>query len=197
MAEVGSARDRMVDAATVLFSERGYANVSLLEVVESAQVSRGSIYHHFPEGKAQLGIEVATAWRHELERQVLRIASRASSPEAFVRAYIRYLQNQLISTDFAAGCPMTGILANIGSAEGDPVRAEIAATFEAFRQAVAKVFVQKGVDARTAPRLATTIVSAFQGATIISRAVRNVNDFDALLEMVPVWFDRVEASAGS
>jgi AcrR family transcriptional regulator len=162
-------------------------------VVESAQVSRGSIYHHFPEGKAQLGIEVATAWRHELERQVLRFAARANTAEAFVKAYIRYMQNQLLTTDFTAGCPMTGMLVNIGSAESDPVRAEIGATFDAFRQAIAKVFVQKGIEPAEARRLAVTVVSALQGATIVSRATRTVSDFEDLLEMLPVWFDQPES----
>jgi TetR/AcrR family transcriptional repressor of lmrAB and yxaGH operons len=178
----------MVDAATLLFSERGYADVSLLEVVERANVSRGSIYHHFPEGKAQLGSEVATAWRHNLERQVLRLAARADTPEAFVRAYLVDVQRDLTESDFGTGCPMTGILANIGGAEGDPLRSEVGRTFDVWHQSIAAVFVQKGLEPERANRLAVAVVSSIQGAIIVSRATRTVSNFAAIISMLPIWF---------
>jgi hypothetical protein len=38
---------------------------------------------------------------------------------------------------------------------------------------------------------------ALQGATIVSRASRTVSDFDALIEMLPVWFDQRQARTAS
>ena len=42
------ARDAVVEAATQLFIERDYADVSTDEILERAGVSRGALYHHFP-----------------------------------------------------------------------------------------------------------------------------------------------------
>lgn len=40
-------RQRVLDAALVLFSERGYFNTAVPDLVERSGVSTGSIYHHF------------------------------------------------------------------------------------------------------------------------------------------------------
>jgi TetR/AcrR family transcriptional regulator, lmrAB and yxaGH operons repressor len=57
-------RDRMVQSAIVLLAKRGYQATSFSEVLTESEAPRGSIYHHFPEGKDQLiaaAIEVAGA----------------------------------------------------------------------------------------------------------------------------------------
>ncbi len=47
-------RERIVAAATELFSLRGYHGTGIAEVLEVAQVSRGSFYHHFEDKEAVL-----------------------------------------------------------------------------------------------------------------------------------------------
>jgi AcrR family transcriptional regulator len=47
-------RSRLIDAARDLFPERGYANVSVEDVVQRAGVTRGALYHQFPGGKEDL-----------------------------------------------------------------------------------------------------------------------------------------------
>lgn len=41
------ARERIVNAAAVLFREQGYAAVSLRQIASEAGVTTGSVYHHF------------------------------------------------------------------------------------------------------------------------------------------------------
>jgi AcrR family transcriptional regulator len=46
-------RRALIDAARTLFGEHGYAATSLDEVVASAKVTKGALYHHY-EGKQEL-----------------------------------------------------------------------------------------------------------------------------------------------
>ncbi|MGN6129876.1 MAG: TetR/AcrR family transcriptional regulator, partial [Nocardioidaceae bacterium] len=48
-----STRRALVDVATELFTERGYAGASLDEIVAGARVTKGALYHHF-SGKQAL-----------------------------------------------------------------------------------------------------------------------------------------------
>jgi AcrR family transcriptional regulator len=45
-------RQHLVDVATRLFAERGYEATSIEAVLEAADVSRGSLYHHFANKQA-------------------------------------------------------------------------------------------------------------------------------------------------
>ena len=48
-----STKRALVDVATELFTERGYAGTSLDEIVSGARVTKGALYHHF-SGKQAL-----------------------------------------------------------------------------------------------------------------------------------------------
>ena len=58
------ARERMIESAAALFSERGVDATAFSDVLEHSGAPRGSIYHHFPDGKAQLA-EEATRYAGE------------------------------------------------------------------------------------------------------------------------------------
>jgi TetR/AcrR family transcriptional repressor of lmrAB and yxaGH operons len=50
-------RASMVRSAASLISERGASATSFSDVLADSGAPRGSIYHHFPEGKRQLTLE--------------------------------------------------------------------------------------------------------------------------------------------
>jgi len=45
-------RTALLDEATALFAERGYAGTSLEDVASASQVTRGAVYHHFASKQA-------------------------------------------------------------------------------------------------------------------------------------------------
>jgi TetR/AcrR family transcriptional repressor of nem operon len=50
-------RDRLIDAAYELARRKGFDRTSVAEVMEAADVGKGSLYHHFPD-KDSLGLAV-------------------------------------------------------------------------------------------------------------------------------------------
>ena len=53
-----AARERVLDTAEQLFSERGYTAVTLRDIASTLQMQKASLYHHAPEGKEGLFVEV-------------------------------------------------------------------------------------------------------------------------------------------
>lgn len=178
------ARERMVSAAIELFGERGYGNVSLLEVIQRARAPRGSIYYYFPEGKAELGVEVATRMRHDVERQANLLASRADGPEEFLYDFIDQTRKLLIRTDYGQGCTMAGILANVDNS--GPLRESVGETITSWIDSVAKGLVRRGVDPVKAKMVASNVISAVEGATVVSRATRSIVPFEQIKAMLSV-----------
>ena len=50
-------RERIISASAELFSRQGYAGTGVKQIVAAAAAPFGSIYHHFPGGKEQIGAE--------------------------------------------------------------------------------------------------------------------------------------------
>lgn len=80
IASVGSAaRERMLAVAERLFSERGYASVTLRDIADELGIRQASLYHHAPEGKEQIFVEVTERHLFRLRRELEEVA-RAAEP---------------------------------------------------------------------------------------------------------------------
>ncbi len=65
-----STRRVLIDAARVLFVERGYANTSTPDIVTAAGVTRGALYHHFSD-KTDLLFTVSSEMANEVSEAVI------------------------------------------------------------------------------------------------------------------------------
>ncbi|AHH96305.1 hypothetical protein KALB_2937 [Kutzneria albida DSM 43870] len=156
----------MIQSAAVLFRERGVAATALSEVIEHSGAPRGSIYHHFPGGKAQL-VEETTRYAGEVVSAAMTDFARQHDPLAAVAAFVALWQEILESNDCRAGCP---VLAAALDGDGEQAAAKVFAQWESL---CAGMFRTHGVPARRARSLATTVVAAIEGAVVLSRAQRS------------------------
>jgi AcrR family transcriptional regulator len=70
------ARERVLDAAAKLFTERGYAAVTLRDIAAEVGIRHTSLYHHVPGGKEELFVEVTE--RHLQQHRRGLVASMAA-----------------------------------------------------------------------------------------------------------------------
>jgi AcrR family transcriptional regulator len=75
-------RRALLDAALSVFTDQGYSNASVAEVVRRADASVGSLYHHFGS-KVDLFLAIWEEYRHERERVASHaVAQRRARGEA-------------------------------------------------------------------------------------------------------------------
>src|SRR3954452_10633776 len=110
-------RERMIESAIALFRERGIEGTSFSDVLEHSGAPRGSLYHWFPDGKAQLA-EEATSYAGEVIAAGLAAALDEKDPVAAVNGFARLYRGLLRDSDFAAGCPIV----SAGRRGGGPAR---------------------------------------------------------------------------
>ena len=65
-----SLRKRLLDAATGVFAEQGFAGASMAAIGAAAGVSKGGVYFHFRH-KEELFFTVLDHWREALRRELL------------------------------------------------------------------------------------------------------------------------------
>lgn len=88
-------RERVLAVAEELFAERGYAAVTLRHVADRLGIRQASLYHHVPEGKERLYVEV-TERGLERHRRGLETAIGDAGPSLRpqLRAAARWLLAQ-------------------------------------------------------------------------------------------------------
>ncbi len=77
----GESRSRLITAAAQLFQEQGYAATGLSEILDRAKMPKGSLYHHFPGGKVELGAAAMERAGQVLQQTLAaRLDSRGPRP---------------------------------------------------------------------------------------------------------------------
>lgn len=156
----------MIQSAALLMRERGVEATSFSEVLAHSGAPRGSIYHHFPDGKAQL-IEEATRYAGDFIAAGLAAALIDQDPVSALRSFAADWRQILRESDFAAGCPVVA-----ATLEGNQAPTARKAAGEAFSRwtAILGAALQEHVPPRRARSLSTLIIAAIEGAVVLARA---------------------------
>ena len=181
-------RERMVRTAAQLIRTKGVSGTGLREVVEAAAAPRGSLQHYFPEGKDQL-VSEALLWMGSVAaRRVDRVLSKlaAPSPSALLAGTVDLWRKEFVTLGFAGGCPLVAAAADV-AATSDELRGVIARAFEGWVEPMTGALIQTGVPEERAGTLATLVISALEGAIILSRIRRDTGPLDAVeKELAPL-----------
>src|SRR5690242_14581980 len=94
-------RDRVLRTAATLFRTQGYHATGLNQVLAEGGAPKGSLYFHFPGGKEQLAVESLQLSAGEFCDQLRHAGSLDEALEL--------LGEQLVASDFRAGCPIATV----------------------------------------------------------------------------------------
>lgn len=161
-------RMRVVEAASVLFRERGYDAVGVIELMAAAGLTAGGFYNHF-ESKSALMVE-ATAWG------LSRMRHNASAND-----FINFYLSRGHRDARGKGC---GIAALAGEAarQGDGIKSALHAGIESLVANLASNLPQSG--GKEARAKALSLLAHAVGAVVLSRACPDSSSLaDEVLEV--------------
>ncbi|MFG6402898.1 TetR/AcrR family transcriptional regulator [Microbacterium sp. P04] len=172
-------RQQMIDGTEYLLARGGLAQTSFATVLEHTGAPRGSIYHHFPEGKDQL---VSAAVAASGARSIARArASQGESAEVIAQRFFAEWSLMLTSTNFSAGCPVVAVTTSTDSSD---VLDDTAQVFRTWREELSSLLVEGGLSEDRAPGIAATLIAAAEGGVVMSRAEQSIEPFDLVTEEV-------------
>lgn len=174
-----SARENMIRSATLLMRERGVEGTSFSDVLAHSGAPRGSIYHHFPGGKAQL-IEEATRYGGEFVAVRLTAALEKSDPLATLDALAEFWRGVVHQTDFAAGCPIAA--ATMGGEQAPGARDLAGEVFRNWTELYGELLKRAGLSADRARSLSTLVIASIEGAVLLTCAQRSTEPLDRTVD---------------
>lgn len=164
-------RKEMLVSAAQVMRERGVAGVTIDAVLARSGAPRGSVYHHFPDGRNQILTE---ALRYSGDSITAMIDDAAGwGARALLNEFVEFWERTLTESDFKAGCPV--VAAAIGcNADDLNLTTEASAILARWCTALTRAFVNDGFDEAEAASLAVTSIATLEGAVVLSRSTRSV-----------------------
>jgi len=92
--ESGPARERVLTSAERLFSERGYAAVTLRDIADAVGIRQATLYYHVPGGKEELFVEVT---ERGLARHRAGLEAAIAAAEPTLRARLQAVAQWLLA----------------------------------------------------------------------------------------------------
>ena len=184
------AKERILNQASELFTEKGYSVVGINEIIEKSGTAKASFYHHFPS-KEQLCVTWLTETHARSDARHDAILNAEGSATEKVIAYFDHLKTWLNTKDFR-GCPFTNTAAGL-----DDASPKISEQVELHKISIRDFFIDlareiapKGSASR---RLGTTLFLLYSGATTESQNLKAVWPVDAAIESIRELFEQFEA----
>jgi len=162
------ARERILAASLEQMRRNGYAGTGVKAILVAAAAPFGSLYHHFPGGKEEVGAETirrgGVAYRELVEAFYVDGADLGDVTQAFFDEAAAFVE----STGFVDACPIATIAGEI-AATSDTMRQAADEAFESWLRVMERQFVATGIDVGRARELSVELFCAIEGAFLLAR----------------------------
>ncbi|MFI5054645.1 MAG: TetR family transcriptional regulator C-terminal domain-containing protein, partial [Acidimicrobiia bacterium] len=149
---------------------------------------------YFPGGKEQIGAEAIARAGEKLRRTIALAADSPDLPGS-INAYFAVNAQRLADSNYERGCPIAIVCLEISSVN-ERIRQVCEDVFNSWQVTLAQVFVDAGIAEVDAGPLATFVLASYEGALVLSRALRDVQPMLTSGEVVAsVLRDHLRAGA--
>lgn len=166
-------RSRILLAALRLFRKHGYHGVGLNDILSAADAPKGSLYHHFPDGKEEIGVAVVG----EIARSILDLfaASRAKKSATLVTQVGEQLAVTIERTNHEICTLFTAFLAE--RTTSPRLGEAVARAYAEMTAALERSLRSDGMPARLAKDRAAAVVMLLEGGAMLAQAQQSVAPF--------------------
>jgi TetR/AcrR family transcriptional repressor of nem operon len=181
-------RDKLLQAAFEEIYRRGFQAASLDTILAKAGVTKGALYHHFPD-KASLGYAVVD----EVVKGLLLerwgvLEPPTGDPVTGLQRILRGRMANLTTREVELGCPLNNLAQEMSPLD-QRFRRGVNATFDIWTDAVAKDLkrgqaegtVRRNVDAR---KIAAFVVASIEGSFGLAKGAQSAAMLRSNLEVL-------------
>jgi TetR/AcrR family transcriptional repressor of nem operon len=179
-------RARLLRTGVAILTERGFSAVGVEEILEAADVPKGSFYHYF-DSKDAFGLELIDAYADYFARKLDRWFDNAErAPLDRLRDFMADARSGMARYRYRRGC----LVGNLGQEMGvlpEPFRKRLAAVFRDWETRTSRCLgaareageISTGIDCE---RLAQFFWTGWEGAVLRAKLERRPDALDLFAE---------------
>lgn len=184
-------RQRILESASRLFHEQGFAATGVAAILREAGVNSGSLYHFFPNKEALLA-EVLEAYLEQLYPQVMQPAELAE-PDPLARVFylMNWYRGYLLANDCRLGCPIGNLALEVVDTHPQ-VKQLLEKNFQNW-VTIIHGWLDEAADRLPADcdrqALAGFVLAVMEGGIMQSRAAGSAVPFDQSIDQLRSYFE--------
>jgi TetR/AcrR family transcriptional repressor of nem operon len=178
-------KQTIIEAGLNEFHRNGYNGTGVQDIARAVGMPKGSFYYYFDSKEALAAEAVDLYGFNGVRRRVL--ADESIAPVQRLRSYFSELNAMFIGQEFAHGCLLGNLSAEMGDSS-DLIRARLDAVYQAWTADIA-VAIRAGKDDGSirSPfperELAAFLLDAWEGAVLRSRVSKSREALDIFLKV--------------
>lgn len=195
--DIVNLKDRIIQESIKLFSDKGFLNTPITDIMEASGTSKGGLYNHFPN-KEELCLAVLSESRRIWREINLAGLEEIDSPLGKIRRILENYRDRYLpgSGDVPGGCIFVRVSVESAAlaAQWPRLAGEVSDGFRRFRSMVKRYLdharmvgeIRTGVDTE---EVADMIFSSMMGASVIYSMDRSVAELDRNIGSIIRYMD--------
>lgn len=180
-------REQLIEVGLQRIHAAGYGATGVNEILELAEIPKGSFYHHFSSKEAFAEAVLERYGAGEKSRWERLLGDKSIAPLKRLRLYFEELMAVYGMTGPISGCLLGNMALEVAD-HSDKLQPVLKAIFSVWNEAIAEVLreaVAKGdLDRSAKPKeLASFLLNSWEGALVRSKAERSDQPLELFLRV--------------
>jgi TetR/AcrR family transcriptional repressor of lmrAB and yxaGH operons len=156
----------LIDTATTLFQQKGYKGVGVNEILKVCNLTKGALYHHFPNGKEELLIACLQSMNEAITTDIEDIFKRYSTTQEATQAMIQKLVTDFDREGTLTGYTFSSMVSEMASLS-EPVRNACSLLYTKIEGIYSNKLVEDGFSKETAHSIALMMTASIEGGMML------------------------------
>ncbi|SES38326.1 TetR/AcrR family transcriptional regulator [Psychrobacillus sp. OK032] len=174
----------LIETATTLFQQKGYKTVGLNEILKACNVTKGALYHHFPNGKDELLITCLNALKVDITTDIEAIFSKHPSTKDAIISMIDTLIQSFEKDGTITGYTFSSIVSEMATMS-EPVRNACSELYENIEHIYYTKLLADGFSDETATALSLLLTSTIEGAMMLCLTQQSTDPLKTIANLLP------------
>jgi len=174
----------IIDIATSLFQQKGYIGVGLNEILKACNISKGSLYHHFPNGKEELLIACLQSLNEAITLDIEEIFKRYPTTYEASHAMIEKMIVHFETEGTLTGYTFSSIVSEMASLS-EPVRKACSDLYNKMQGIYADKLTADGFAKEKAGSIALMMTASIEGGMMLCLTQKASEPLKVILQVLP------------
>ncbi|SDM34737.1 TetR/AcrR family transcriptional regulator [Bacillus sp. OK048] len=177
-------KSMMIDISKKLFQQKGYIGVGLTEILKVGNFSKGSLYHHFPNGKEELLIACLQSMSEDMTNDIEDIFERYPTTIEATTAMIEQLMVNFELEGTISAYTFSSIISEMALLS-DPVRNACSNLYIKMQRIYSNKLLVDGFSEESAKSIAVMMTASLEGAILLCLTQKTSNPLKVMVDVLP------------